>query len=68
MNEVERKTDAVNLRISPKMKTLLRIVASREHRTISNMIETLVINYCKDNGISVNETQAFSAEEYKPNC
>jgi len=35
------------------MKELLRIAAEREHRTLSNMIETLVINYCESRGIPV---------------
>ncbi|NMG03594.1 hypothetical protein [Azoarcus taiwanensis] len=53
MGDVERKTVTVNLRFSPRMKELLRIAAEREHRTLSNMIETLVINYCESRGIPV---------------
>lgn len=47
----ERKTETVNLRLSPRMKDLLRAAAAREHRTISNMIESLVLVYCEQNGI-----------------
>lgn len=47
----ERKTETVNLRLSPRMKELLRAAADREHRTLSNMIESLVLAYCEQNGI-----------------
>lgn len=53
MGDVERKTETVNLRLSPRMKELLRIVAEREHRTLSNMIEALVLDYCESKGIPV---------------
>ena len=51
MNVPERKTEAINLRFSPRMKELLRVVAAREHRTLSNMIEHLIIDYCERTGI-----------------
>lgn len=39
----ERKTDAINLRMSPSTKELLRLAAEREHRTLSNMLEVLIL-------------------------
>lgn len=39
---VERKSEAINLRMSPSTKDLLRQVAGREHRTLSNMLEVLI--------------------------
>lgn len=33
------------------MKELLRVVAAHEHRTLSNMVEHLIIDYCERNGI-----------------
>lgn len=55
MGDVERKTETVNLRLSPRMKELLRTAAEREHRTLSNMIEALVLNYYKSKGIAVTQ-------------
>jgi hypothetical protein len=55
MGDVERKTETVNLRLSPKMKELLRIAAEREHRTLSNMIEALVLDYCESKGIPMEQ-------------
>lgn len=53
VGDIERKTETVNLRLSPRMKELLRIAAEREHRTLSNMIEALVLAYCESKGIEV---------------
>lgn len=53
MGDIERKTETVNLRLSPRMKELLRTAAEREHRTLSNMIEALVLDYCESRGIAV---------------
>ena len=53
VGDIERKTETVNLRLSPRMKELLRIAAEREHRTLSNMIEALVLDYCETKGIPV---------------
>lgn len=47
-----RKTEAINLRMSSELKALLRAAADREHRTLSNMIEHLLIDYCERNNIT----------------
>lgn len=43
----ERKTEAINLRMAPGMKELLRRAAEYEHRTLSNMLEVLILDYCR---------------------
>jgi hypothetical protein len=48
----ERKTEAINLRMAPGMKELLRRAAEKEHRTLSNMLEVLILDYCKENGLT----------------
>lgn len=48
-----RKTEAVNLRMAPDVKELLRLAADREHRTLSNMLEVLVLQHCEQQGISL---------------
>lgn len=47
----ERKTVAINLRMAPGMKELLRRAAEHEHRTLSNMLEVLILNYCRVNNL-----------------
>jgi len=43
----ERKTESINLRMAPGMKDLLRRAAEHEHRTLSNMLEVLILDYCR---------------------
>lgn len=44
---LERKTEVVNLRMSPRVKELLRLAAAHERRTLSNMLEILIEDFCE---------------------
>lgn len=48
---MERKTETLNLRVSPDLKELVRRAAEREHRTIANFIEVLVRDHCDRVGV-----------------
>ena len=48
----ERKSEAINLRMSPTTKELLRQVAEREHRTLSNMLEVLILEHAAKLGVN----------------
>lgn len=48
---MERKTETLNLRVSPELKELIRLAAEREHRTLANFIEVLVREHCDEQGI-----------------
>jgi uncharacterized protein (DUF1778 family) len=50
---MERKSDTLNLRITPELKELIRLAADREHRTIANFIEVLVKEHCAKHEIAV---------------
>lgn len=43
---MERKTETLNLRVSPELKELVRLAAAHDHRTIANFIELLVREHC----------------------
>ena len=47
------KTTTLTFRIGPGLKQALREAANREHRSITNMVEVLIRDYCKRNGISI---------------
>jgi len=49
------KTVAVSFRVSPHFKKLLETAAASEHRSQTNMLETLLYDYCKRNSIEVAE-------------
>lgn len=47
------KTSTLTFRIQPGLKEALRTAATREHRSIANMVEVLIRDYCVRNHISV---------------
>lgn len=55
---MDRKTETLNLRVSPELKDLVRQAAVREHRTIANFIEVLVREHCERLGITANHEEA----------
>ena len=59
---VARKTAALNIRIDPDIKEAIRIAAKREHRSVANMVEMLILKHCEEVGISIPEQQALFVE------
>lgn len=49
------KTATLTFRIDPGVKEALRTAAAREHRSIANMVEVVIRDYCGRNGISIPE-------------
>ncbi len=47
----ERKTEIVNIRLSPGRKRLLQKAAATENRSVSNLIEHLLIKHCERQGL-----------------
>ncbi len=52
------KTETLNLRVEPRIKDALRAAAEQEHRSLANMIEVMVIDFCARQGISIPERPA----------
>lgn len=42
-----RKSETLNLRVTPEFKELVRVAAEQENRSISNLLEVLVRDYCR---------------------
>ncbi len=59
------KTATLTFRIDPGLKEALRIAANKEHRSIANMVEVLILDHCDRNGISIPEQQTLFKEEEK---
>jgi hypothetical protein len=49
------KTTTMTFRIEPGLKVALRTAAHREHRSISNMVEVLIRDYCRQHDIAIPE-------------
>ena len=47
------KSETLNLRISPQVKDAIRLVADHEHRSMGNLIEVLVFEYCEKHGLPI---------------
>lgn len=47
------KTATLTFRIDPGVKEALRTAAQQEHRSIANMVEVLIRDYCGRNGIAI---------------
>jgi hypothetical protein len=52
MSEAEQKTEALNFRVSPALKAALQAAARKEHRSMANMVEHLVLRYCEQHGLA----------------
>lgn len=51
------KTATLTFRIDPGLKEALRIAADQEHRSIANMIEVLIRDYCDHRGIAISPSE-----------
>ena len=60
------KTTTLTFRIEPALKEALRTAADREHRSIANMVEVLIRDYCAREGIAIPEQGALFDESQKP--
>lgn len=56
------KTTTLTFRIEPELKEALRTAAQNEHRSIANMVEVLIRDYCERNGIAIPEQGALFDE------
>lgn len=43
------KTATLTLRMDPSLKEALRNAAQQEHRSIANMVEVMILDYCERN-------------------
>lgn len=53
------KTTTLTFRIEPGLKEALRTAANREHRSIANMVEVMIRDYCGRNGVTIPKTGAL---------
>ena len=51
-----RKTATLNLRITPALKQALGIAAEREQRSLANMVEIMIRDYCEARGQVIQDT------------
>ncbi len=47
------KTATLMLRLDPAVKQGLQTIAAREHRSLANMVEVLILDSCQRHGVIV---------------
>ena len=58
------KTATLNLRIDPVLKEAVRIAASREHRSVANLVEVLIRQHCERVGVPIpDQAELFPHED-----
>lgn len=48
---VEEKSVSISFRVTPRFKRLLQAAAEREHRSQTNLLETLLFAHCAEHGV-----------------
>lgn len=46
------KTATMTLRVDPKIKAAVEAAARRDHRSITSLIEVLILNHCRSVGLN----------------
>jgi hypothetical protein len=49
------KSITLTLRVDPMIKEDLRLLAEKEHRSLTNMVEVMIRDYCKLHNITLSE-------------
>lgn len=57
------KSVSVSYRVSPKFKQLLECAAAREHRSQTNMLESILFDYCKAHQIDGFQTESAAPKQ-----
>ena len=55
------KSETLNLRVSPTFKLALKAAADGQRRSMVNMLEALLGDYCEQNGLSLDKAAASPA-------
>lgn len=60
------KTATLTFRIEPSLKEAVRTAADLEHRSIANMVEVMIRDYCGRVGVTIQDKQAENGTKPKP--
>lgn len=61
------KTATLSFRIEPGLKEALRAAAEQEHRSIANMVEVMIREYCGHAGVAIpDQGSIFDQDRRQP--
>ena len=49
------KSETLSMRVTPEVKRMLQLAAARERRSQTNLLEKLLVDYCRLAGLLVDE-------------
>lgn len=61
-----RKTEVLSIKTTPEIKLALKTIGEREHRSMANMLETLVMDYYKQKGLAFPKMPESTEAVQKP--
>ena len=59
------KSEVVSVRVEPHIKAALQSAAEREMRSLANMIEVMVVAYCRANGVPMDGVSEETLATFK---
>ena len=60
------KTSTLTFRIEPALKDALRTAADQEHRSIANMVEVMIRDYCGRTGVPIQAAATPTSKAARP--
>jgi hypothetical protein len=60
------KTSTLTFRIEPALKDALRTAADLDHRSIANMVEVMIRDYCERTGVPIQPPPTASQKPKRP--
>jgi hypothetical protein len=57
------KTTTLTLRVDPAIKEGLRLLAEKEHRSLTNMVEVMIRDHCKQHNVAIPEQKTLLDNE-----
>jgi hypothetical protein len=60
------KSETMTIRVTPTIKAALRTAAARDHRSLTNMVEVMIRDYCAREGIEIAEPAPDDPEAPTP--
>ena len=60
---IAKKTNTLNLRVDPLVKDDVRYAANPKQRSVANMVEIMIRQYCQDAGYPVLEQTPLFGDE-----
>lgn len=55
MDSTEKKTTTITVRIAPRVKEGLKVMAASERRSQANMVEVMIRDYCERHGTRIKD-------------